>query len=224
MPALVNKSVGSCAGINEELGTAVWPWRSKKEKNFSRISRDFIIEHQFQKAFLIEHKAVINFSISRSGEVSEVSVGETSNDQRIDGLALAAIKGLGKQSALPDCGPYQFLSFQFVFTEPLSYGSNNLSILGLDYTPYMTGVQNHLRKVWYSTQSRRWTRSLHCTALFKIDRSGAISGARISRSSGVPDYDQDALGSLKNVRLGKPPTGSPASVDIEFTFDYNVGR
>lgn len=170
------------------------------------------------------HKAVINFSISRSGEVSEVSVGETSNDQRIDGLALAAIKGLGKQSALPDCGPYQFLNFQFVFTEPLSYGSNNLSILGLDYTPYMTGVQNQLRKVWYSTQSRRWTRSLHCTALFKIDRSGAISGARISRSSGVPDYDQDALGSLKNVRLGKPPTGSPASIDIEFTFDYNVGR
>lgn len=38
MPALVNRRVGSSLGTRDELGTMVWPWRSKKRRKRSRIS------------------------------------------------------------------------------------------------------------------------------------------------------------------------------------------
>src|SRR5215471_14839513 len=42
MPAFVKRSVGSSAGINEDDGTRRWPRSSKKRRNRSLTSVDFI--------------------------------------------------------------------------------------------------------------------------------------------------------------------------------------
>jgi hypothetical protein len=43
MPLLVNSSVGSLAGTSELEGTIVWPFDSKKRRNFWRISADVMV-------------------------------------------------------------------------------------------------------------------------------------------------------------------------------------
>ena len=60
--------------------------------------------------------------------------------------------------------------------------------------------------------------------LFKIAKSGRMLSCRVLKSSGLPAADQAAL---RAVELTAPFRPLPAefkgqSIDIQFTFDYNV--
>ena len=66
--------------------------------------------------------------------------------------------------------------------------------------------------------------SYSTTVQFKVARNGDISDCRVVKSSGDIDKDSNAIETVNRVgNLSKFPDGlTEQSIDIQFTFDYNV--
>ena len=90
-----------------------------------------------------------------------------------------------------------------------------------DFGPYMRELQRRIKLNWDPPKGNE---SKRVVLLFKIAKDGRLLSCRIHRSSGLPTADQAAL---KAVELTAPFRPLPAdfkgqSIDIQFTFDYNV--
>lgn len=90
-----------------------------------------------------------------------------------------------------------------------------------DFGPYMRELQRRIKLNWDPPKGNE---SKRVVLLFKIAKDGRLLSCRIHKSSGLPSADQAAL---KAVELTAPFRPLPAdfkgqSIDIQFTFDYNV--
>lgn len=90
-----------------------------------------------------------------------------------------------------------------------------------DFGPYMRELQRRIKMNWDPPKGNE---SKRVVLLFKIAKDGRLLQCRVSKSSGLPSADQAAL---KAVELTAPFRPLPAdfkgqSIDIQFTFDYNV--
>ena len=90
-----------------------------------------------------------------------------------------------------------------------------------DFGPYMRELQRRIKMNWDPPKGNE---SKRVVLLFKIAKDGRLLSCRVSKSSGLPLADQAAL---KAVELTAPFRPLPAdfkgqSIDIQFTFDYNV--
>ena len=90
-----------------------------------------------------------------------------------------------------------------------------------DFGPYMRELQRRIKLNWDPPKGNESKRVI---LLFKIAKDGRLLSCRIHKSSGLPSADQAAL---KAVELTAPFRPLPAdfkgqSIDIQFTFDYNV--
>ena len=90
-----------------------------------------------------------------------------------------------------------------------------------DFGPYMRELQRRIKLNWDPPKGNE---SKRVVLLFKIARDGRLLSCRVQKSSGMPMADQAAL---KAVELTAPFRPLPAdfkgqSIDIQFTFDYNV--
>ncbi len=90
-----------------------------------------------------------------------------------------------------------------------------------DFGPYMRELQRRIKMNWDPPKGNE---SKRVVLLFKIAKDGRLLSCRVSKSSGLPSADQAAL---KAVELTAPFRPLPAdfkgqSIDIQFTFDYNV--
>ena len=90
-----------------------------------------------------------------------------------------------------------------------------------DFGPYMRELQKRIKMNWDPPKGNE---SKRVVLLFKIAKDGRLLSCRVSKSSGLPLADQAAL---KAVELTAPFKPLPAdfkgqSIDIQFTFDYNV--
>ena len=90
-----------------------------------------------------------------------------------------------------------------------------------DFGPYMRELQRRIKLNWDPPKGNE---SKRVVLLFKIAKDGRLLSCRIHKSSGMPSADQAAL---KAVELTAPFRPLPAdfkgqSIDIQFTFDYNV--
>jgi TonB family protein len=90
-----------------------------------------------------------------------------------------------------------------------------------DFGPYMRELQRRIKMNWDPPKGNE---SKRVVLLFKIAKDGRLLTCRVSKSSGLPSADQAAL---KAVELTAPFRPLPAdfkgqSIDIQFTFDYNV--
>ena len=90
-----------------------------------------------------------------------------------------------------------------------------------DFGPYMRELQRRIKMNWDPPKGNE---SKRVVLLFKIAKDGRLLSCRVSKSSGMPNADQAAL---KAVELTAPFRPLPAdfkgqSIDIQFTFDYNV--
>ena len=90
-----------------------------------------------------------------------------------------------------------------------------------DFGPYMRELQRRIKMNWDPPKGNE---SKRVVLLFKIAKDGRLLSCRVNKSSGLPTADQAAL---KAVELTAPFRPLPAdfkgqSVDIQFTFDYNV--
>lgn len=95
------------------------------------------------------------------------------------------------------------------------------SIREPDFGPYMRELQRRIKMNWDPPKGNE---SKRVVLLFKIARDGRLLSARVFKSSGLPSSDKAALNA---VELTAPFRPLPAdfrgsSIDIQFTFDYNV--
>ena len=90
-----------------------------------------------------------------------------------------------------------------------------------DFGPYMRELQRRIKMAWDPPKGNE---SKRVVLLFKIAKDGRLLSCRVLKSSGAPNADKAALNA---VHLAAPFRPLPAeyknsSVDIQFTFDYNV--
>lgn len=90
-----------------------------------------------------------------------------------------------------------------------------------DFGPYMINLQKKIKQNWLPP---RKTTNKKVVMLLKINKSGELITSKISNSSGDKEVDDSAI---KAVDKSKPFTPLPESykgesIDILFTFDYNV--
>lgn len=90
----------------------------------------------------------------------------------------------------------------------------------VDFGPYMASLQRTIRSNWRPPIQDA---SKRVVVQFRIHNDGQLSGLKLDTSSGIPLQDHSALDAVTNAAPFAPlPPNSPKSVDIQFTFDYNV--
>lgn len=91
---------------------------------------------------------------------------------------------------------------------------------GINYKPYMTGVQKSIRQNWFPPKSEQ---STHVTLRFKVLSNGQVSRLKVVQSAGENECDKAALAAVEKAKPFSPlPKYAPHDLDIEFTLDYNV--
>lgn len=90
-----------------------------------------------------------------------------------------------------------------------------------DFGPYMRELQRSIKRNWDPPKGEE---SRRVVLLFKIARDGRLLGVSVSKSSGLASADKAALAAVKLTAPFKPLPAEykESSVDIQFTFDYNV--
>ena len=95
------------------------------------------------------------------------------------------------------------------------------SIREPDFGPYMRELQRRIKMNWDPPKGNE---SKRVVLLFKIARDGRLLSVRVFKSSGIPNSDRAALSAVELTAPFKPlpPDFKGGSIDIQFTFDYNV--
>lgn len=90
-----------------------------------------------------------------------------------------------------------------------------------DFGPYMRELQRRIKMNWDPPKGNE---SKRVVLLFKIAKDGRLLSVRVFKSSGLPNSDRAALNAVELTAPFKPLPADfrGASIDIQFTFDYNV--
>ncbi|MBQ2644644.1 TonB C-terminal domain-containing protein, partial [bacterium] len=90
-----------------------------------------------------------------------------------------------------------------------------------DFGPYMRELQQRIKRNWEPPKGEE---SRRVVLLFSIARDGRLLSVKVSKSSGLTAADNAAINAVKLTAPFKtlPPEYKGNSVDIQFTFDYNV--
>ena len=90
-----------------------------------------------------------------------------------------------------------------------------------DFGPYMRELQRRIKMNW---EPPKGNESKRVVLLFKIARDGRLISHSVYKSSGLPAADRAAMHAVELTAPFKPlpPEYKGDSVDIQFTFDYNV--
>jgi TonB family protein len=94
------------------------------------------------------------------------------------------------------------------------------SIPDVAFGPYMARIQEMIKQRW---RPPRGSESKRILVHFAINRDGSLSNLRLMQTNGDTLANEAALNAVRNAAAFPPlPAGSAPSIDIEFTFDYNV--
>lgn len=90
-----------------------------------------------------------------------------------------------------------------------------------DFGPYMRELQRRIKMNWDPPKGNE---SKRVVLLFKIAKDGRLLSSRVFKSSGIPNADRAALSAVELTAPFRPLPADfrGASIDIQFTFDYNV--
>lgn len=90
-----------------------------------------------------------------------------------------------------------------------------------DFGPYMRELQRKIKMNW---EPPKGNESKRVVLLFTISRDGRLLNVKVNRSSGVAVADRAAISAVQLTAPFRPlpPEYKGSSVDIQFTFDYNV--
>ncbi len=90
-----------------------------------------------------------------------------------------------------------------------------------DFGPYMKELQRRIKMNWDPPKGNE---SKRVVLLFTIARDGRLLNIKVHKSSGLPAADNAAMNAVKLTAPFRPlpPEFKGQSVDIQFTFDYNV--
>ncbi len=89
------------------------------------------------------------------------------------------------------------------------------------WKPYMTGLEKRIKKNWHPPKVNSSKRTV---VLFKISKNGTFFDYKIVISSNNKLADEAALRAIKMASPFEafPKKSKSESIDVEFTFDYNV--
>jgi TonB family protein len=109
----------------------------------------------------------------------------------------------------------------FYKLKSVSPSTNPIARVGaVDFGPYMVSLQRQIKSNWFPPYGAE---SEHLTVTFKIETDGSIRNLKLVTASGVPEADEAGLKAVEHAARVLPlPAGAPKSVDVQFTFDYNV--
>lgn len=103
------------------------------------------------------------------------------------------------------------------------YGNRPPSVAAqadVNFGPYMSALQRKIKRAW---RPPRGSESNRIVVTFVVLKNGRLSDLKIIVSSPNPEANMAALKAVSAASPFDPlPAGSGDSVDIEFTFDYNV--
>lgn len=90
-----------------------------------------------------------------------------------------------------------------------------------DWGPYMRELERRIKRNWTPPKGDS---SKRVVVYFKISRDGKLLSISVAKSSGVPLADQAAKAAIELTApfAPLPPEFKGSSIDIDFTFDYNV--
>lgn len=90
-----------------------------------------------------------------------------------------------------------------------------------DFGPYMRELQRRIKMNWNPPKGNE---SKRVVLLFKIAKDGRLLSCSVFKSSGLPGADNAAINAVKLTAPFKPLPAEfkGQSIDIQFTFDYNV--
>ncbi|MBS1990178.1 MAG: TonB C-terminal domain-containing protein [Cyanobacteria bacterium SZAS LIN-3] len=89
-----------------------------------------------------------------------------------------------------------------------------------DFATYMAAAQRQIKRNWFPPREEQ-SKSVSCK--FTIKRDGTITDVKTVRNRGSEMCRLAAEEAIKHASpLPRLPLGSPESVDVDFTFDYNV--
>lgn len=91
----------------------------------------------------------------------------------------------------------------------------------IDFKPYMKSLQKKIKSNWHPIHSNE---SKRIVVLFKINKNGTLEKLKIYKPSGNASLDKEALDAvLRSTPFDSLPKEFKGnSIDIQFTFDYNV--
>lgn len=117
-----------------------------------------------------------------------------------------------------------FLLCNIVFAEPYRYINKSVNEninAEPDFAPYMRELQRRIKMNWEPPKGKE---SLRVVLLFRLAKDGRLLSRAVFKSSGDDKADKAALDALENSMPFKPLPAEfqGKSVDIQFTFDYNV--
>ena len=90
-----------------------------------------------------------------------------------------------------------------------------------DFGPYMRELQRKIKMNWDPPKGNE---SKRVVLLFKIAKDGRLLSCSVFKSSGLQNADKAAINAVHLAAPFKPlpPEYKGSSIDIQFTFDYNV--
>lgn len=90
-----------------------------------------------------------------------------------------------------------------------------------DFGPYMRELQRRIKMNWDPPKGNE---SKRVVLLFKIAKDGRLLSCSVFKSSGLQNADKAALNAVHLAAPFRPlpPEYKGQSIDIQFTFDYNV--
>ena len=101
------------------------------------------------------------------------------------------------------------------------FGSERTNISNVDLAPYMKELQRRIKLNWNPPKANSTQKTV---VSMKIAKDGRLISSKIKQSSGSPSTDRAALTAIELTTPFRPlPSNyNGQSVDIDFTFDYNV--
>lgn len=90
-----------------------------------------------------------------------------------------------------------------------------------DFGPYMRELQRRIKMNWDPPKGNE---SKRVVLLFKIAKDGRLLSCSVFKSSGLPSADKAAINAVQATAPFRPLPAEykNSSIDIQFTFDYNV--
>lgn len=90
-----------------------------------------------------------------------------------------------------------------------------------DFGPYMRELQRRIKMNWDPPKGNE---SKRVVLMFKIAKDGRLLSCSVFKSSGLPSADKAAINAVQSTAPFRPLPADfkGPSIDIQFTFDYNV--
>lgn len=159
----------------------------------------------------------VNVKILKNGILSDIKIVESSYNKEYENKIIKVVEAT-QGEPLRESG-FKPVEISLLFSTQEKQKPSNL--VEPDFGPYMRELQRRIKMNWNPPVDYRTKR---VTVLFKVEKSGRLASCSVFQSSGNKAADKAAVDAIYNTAPFRPlpQEFSGKSIDVQFTFDYNV--